>query len=62
MSELVGDLLESAIENVLIQAGISFRKTKRAESVSGFDQTPDFIIPSEFNPQVVIEAKLTEDD
>jgi len=27
-----------------------------------FDQTPDFIIPSEFNPQVVIEVKLTEDD
>lgn len=62
VSELVGDLLESAIENVLIQAGISFRKTKRAEIVPGFDQTPDFIIPSEFNPQVVIEAKLTEGD
>ena len=47
---------------MLISAGISYRKTKRAERVSGFDQTPDFIIPSEFNPQVVIEAKITEDD
>ena len=28
----------------------------------GFDQAPDFVIPNEFNPQVVIEAKLTEDD
>lgn len=28
----------------------------------GFDQTPDLIVPSEFNPQVIIEAKLTEDD
>ena len=27
-----------------------------------FDQTPDFIVPDEFNPQIVIEAKLTEDD
>ncbi len=62
VSELVGDLLESAIENVLTEAGISFRKTKRAERVPGFDQSPDFIIPSEFNPQVIIEAKLTEDD
>ncbi len=62
VSELVGDLLESAIENVLSQAGISFRKTKRAERIPGFDQSPDFIIPSEFNPQVIIEAKLTEDD
>jgi hypothetical protein len=40
----------------------SYRKTKRAERVPGFDQAPDFIIPSEYNPQVVIEAKLTEDD
>jgi len=29
-------------------------KTKRAERVPGFDQAPDFIIPSEYNPQVVI--------
>ncbi|MEW6499901.1 MAG: hypothetical protein ACOY8P_01905 [Thermodesulfobacteriota bacterium] len=62
VSELVGDSLESAIEDVLSRAGISFRKTKRAERIEGFDQTPDFIIPSEFNPQVIIEAKITEDD
>jgi len=62
VSELVGDILESAIEEVLSGAGISFRKTKRAERIEGFDQTPDFIIPSEFNPQIIIEAKITEDD
>lgn len=62
VSELVGDVLESAIEGVLSRAGISFRKTRRAERVTGFDQAPDFIIPSEFNPRVVIEAKITEDD
>lgn len=62
VSELIGDSLESAIEDVLTKAGISFRKTKRAERIQGFDQTPDFIIPSEFNPQVIIEAKITEDD
>ena len=27
-----------------------------------FDQAPDFVIPDEFNPQIIIEAKLTEDD
>ena len=42
--------------------GISYRKTRRAERIEGFDQTPDFIVPSEFNPQVIIEAKITEDD
>lgn len=62
VSDLIGDGLETHIEEVLTKAGISFRKTKRAERIEGFDQTPDFIIPSEFNPQIVIEAKLTEDD
>lgn len=62
VSELIGDSLESAIEDVLVKAGISFRKTKRAERIAGFDQAPDFIIPSEFNPQIIIEAKITEDD
>jgi hypothetical protein len=62
VSELVGENLESAIEDVLSGAGVSYRKTKRAERIPGFDQTPDFVIPSEFNPKVIIEAKLTEDD
>ncbi|MCP4401098.1 MAG: hypothetical protein GY801_27850 [bacterium] len=62
VSDIIGDSLESAIEDVLTKAGISFRKTKRAERLEGFDQTPDFIIPSEFNPQIIIEAKITEDD
>lgn len=62
VSELIGDGLETAIEEVLSKAGMSFRKTRRAEKIPGFDQAPDFILPSEFNPQVVIEAKITEDD
>ena len=62
VSELVGDSLESAVEDVLSKAGISKQKTKRAEKVPGFDQAPDFIIPSAENPHIVIEAKITEDD
>ena len=62
VSELIGDGLETAIENVLAEAGLSFRKTKRAEKIPGFDLAPDFILPSEFNPKIVIEAKITEDD
>jgi len=62
VSELVGDALESAIESALAAAGISYRKTKRAEVIPDFDQAPDFLVPSEFSPQVVIEAKITEDD
>ena len=62
VSELIGDSLEIKIEDVLSKYGISYRKTKRAEKIPGFDQAPDFVIPSEFNPVVVIEAKITEDD
>lgn len=62
VSELVGDGLESAIEEQLTSAGVTFRKTKRAERLAGFAQAPDFIIPDEFQPRVIIEAKLTEDD
>lgn len=62
VSELIGGNMEAAIEDVLDKAGISFRKTKRAARVPGFDQAPDFVIPSEYNPQVIIEAKITEDD
>jgi hypothetical protein len=62
ISDLAGGNLESTIEDVLSSAGISYRKTKRAERIPGFDQAPDFVIPSEFNPQIVIEAKIAEDD
>jgi hypothetical protein len=62
ISELIGNIVENAIEDVLSRNGISFRKTKRAERLPGFDQAPDFVIPNEINPNVVIEAKLTEDD
>ncbi len=62
VSELVGDGLESAIEDQLTKAGVTFRKTKRAERLAGFDQAPDFIVPDEFHPRVIIAAKPTEDD
>ena len=62
VSELVGEVVESAIKNVLTDAKVSFRETKHAEKIPGFDQMPDFIIPDEFTPVALIEAKLTEDD
>jgi hypothetical protein len=62
VSELVGEVVEVAIKNVLTIAKVSFRETKRAERLPGFDQAPDFIVPDEFSPVAVLEAKLTEDD
>ncbi len=62
VSELVGEVVEGAIKDALVAARVSFRQTSRAERIAGFDQAPDFIIPDEFNPVALIEAKLTEDD
>lgn len=62
MSERVADIMEVPVEEALTRAGVPFRKTKRAEKLSGFDQAPDFCVPDEFNPLVIIEAKITEDE
>jgi len=61
-SELVGDVMEVPIEERLVKANVPYRKTKHAERIAGFEQAPDFIIPDEFSPKAVIEAKITEDD
>ena len=62
VSELVGEVMENAIEDRLRKHGVSYRKTQRAERIPGFGQAPDFCIPDELNPAVVIEAKVTSDD
>jgi hypothetical protein len=62
VSELVGEVMESTVEERLRQAGVSFRKTKRAEKIPGFGQAPDFCVPDELSPIAVIEAKITSDD
>ncbi|MBI5576669.1 MAG: hypothetical protein HY896_09960 [Deltaproteobacteria bacterium] len=62
VSELVGEVMEKAIEDKLRSAGVSYRKTNRAERIPGFGQAPDFCIPDEEAPAVVIEAKITNDD
>ncbi|MGB6063760.1 MAG: hypothetical protein WBG50_03065 [Desulfomonilaceae bacterium] len=62
VSELIGEVMENAIEERLRKAGVSYRKTGRAERIPGFGQAPDFCIPDEISPVVVIEAKITSDD
>jgi hypothetical protein len=62
VSELVGDVMEAAVEERLMRAGSSHRRTSRAERVPGYRQAPDFFVPDEFNAAVIIEAKITGDD
>src|SRR5437016_14273462 len=58
VSELVGEVMENAVENQLRHAGITYRKTKRAERLPGFAQAPDFCIPDEVAPVVIIEEQI----
>ena len=62
ISELVGEVMENAIEKRLRKDGVSYRKMGRAERIPDFGQAPDFCIPDEVNPAVIIEAKITSDD
>jgi hypothetical protein len=47
ISEMVGDVMEAAVEQQLTSAGVVYRKTKRRERIPGFSQAPDFIVPDE---------------
>ena len=54
--------MENAIERILRRYRVPYRKTGRAERIPTFGQAPDFCIPDETAPAVIIEAKITSDD
>ena len=63
VSDIVGKLIESAVQELLTEHQIDGRATRYREAVPGFKQAPDFLVPSDPDlTEVIIEAKLTEDD
>jgi hypothetical protein len=63
VSDIVGKLIENAVQELLTEQHIDGRATRYREAVPGFKQAPDFLIPSDPElTEVIIEAKLTEDD
>jgi hypothetical protein len=62
VSRLVGNVMEDAVEERLVRAGISRRRMTQAARVPGYRQVPDFFVPDEVNAAVIIEAKITGDD
>lgn len=62
ISELVGDIIEVRIEEMLLNHRVPHHRTGRAERIEGWDQAPDFLIPSVTGAVVAIEAKMAEDD
>jgi hypothetical protein len=61
VSGAVGNIIEDALGSFLASHRIDYRPTKAREAIETFDQAPDFLVPSR-EPEVMIEAKLTEDD
>lgn len=63
VSELVGLPLERAIEQVLMDAGVKFKRprSKKMENLDPDEPLADFYIPDTSNPVAVIEAKIAED-
>ncbi len=62
VSEKVGAVIEDAVTEVLESHAIPHHKAGVAERFEDMDQAPDFLVPDEHRPEVIIEAKLAEDD
>jgi hypothetical protein len=60
-SSIKAEILEDPVSDLLRKAGIPFYKTRFREKIPGWDQAPDFFIPSREAPEVIIEAKVAED-
>lgn len=50
--------MENAIEAQLASRSITYRRTGRAERVEGFEQVPDFFVPTVFAPAVRSRPRL----
>jgi len=55
------DLLERPIESLFRRHRVPHYRSKPIEKIPGFEQAPDFLIPDQDAPAIVIEAKLAED-
>ena len=62
VSERVGDILENAIIGELDSMHIPYHKAGIGERFEDMDQAPDFLVPNQLRPVVLLEAKLAEDD
>ena len=60
-SSIKGDLLELAVVRLFEAHAIPFYRTRAREKLPGWEQAPDFLLPTRERPTVAIEAKLAED-
>lgn len=60
-SSIKGDILEGALTRLFAEHRIPFYRTKPREKLPNWEQAPDFLLPDEKKPSLVVEAKLAED-
>jgi hypothetical protein len=60
LSEKKGDILEDALEKLLLQHGVPYERIQD-NNMPGFKQAADFALPDRHDPEVIVEAKLCED-
>ena len=60
-SSIKGDVLQGPLEKLFKEHGIPYYHTKPRERIPNWELAPDFFIPNTMSPEVVIEAKVTED-
>jgi hypothetical protein len=58
----VARVMEDPVEEMLKNAGIPYHKSRMGERFKGLNPGPDFLVPDQRDPKVVIEAKIGQDD
>lgn len=61
-SDAIGDQYENEIVARLVAAKIPHEQTSKAERIKGHDQAGDIYVPNKVNPEIVIEAKISNDE
>lgn len=61
LSGMKADLIETPVQTLFNKHGIPHYRSKAIDTIPGFEQAPDFLVPDHLNPRIVIEAKLAED-
>lgn len=62
VSGIVGNAMENSVEGILKHSNIPYVRDKSRMKMPGFEQKPDFLVPSIGQAEIIIEAKIAQDD
>jgi hypothetical protein len=58
----VAKVMEDPVREILENAGIPHHQSRQGERFAGLNPGPDFLVPNQHDPKVIIEAKIGQDD